>query len=922
MTPERLAQVEGLFHRVLECDPIEQIGILAGADPELRREVEALLSSEKDASRHLRDVVNAEAATATTVDANEPRTGAVFGPYRLLQLLGEGGMGEVWLAEQKQPVRRRVALKLVKAGMSTREVIARFESERQALALMNHPAIAKAFDAGSTPQGTPYFVMEYVAGLPLTIYCDNHRLSTHERLELFNRVCDGVQHAHQKAIIHRDLKPSNILVTEVDGQPAPRIIDFGVAKALGQKLTDQTLFTRVGTLVGTPEYMSPEQALSFGEDIDTRTDVYSLGIILYELLVGEPPLDLHKIAIQEFLRRLREEEPSKPSAKVREQNPVTASEVAGKRQTEPFALAKQMRGDLDAITLKALEKDRSRRYGSPADLAADVARYLKQEPVTAIAASRVYRARKFAHRHRAALLAFAAFLLVLVAAVFVSMWEATQAEQAKRVALEERDRANAEADTERAIDSFLRNDLLGQANPVIQSRVDTTADPNLTVRAALDRAAVQISTAFKDKPIVEAAVQETLGNAYVQLGLFTKGRQHLQRALALRRNALGPDSPPTLDSMSDIAWDLLRFEHKYAEAQSILENVLDKRRRVLGENHFDTLRTMVNLGGLNRLQGKLSRSELLLTEAIKGFERLGDPSAWPALAARNDLALLYERQRRIADAETLFNMVLEEYRRQVGQEHPSFLNTSNNLAVLYREQGMFERAEPLLKEVVRVRRRILGDEHSETQRAVYDLALLYKYESRYKDAEQLMLTVLDVRKRVLGPEDDATLNAMNNLGQIYYAEGSYSKADVVLTEALRIQRRIGRAVIATLLSLASLRLEQHKYLLAEKIARETETALEGKKSNQWVRGACQVLLGASLAGQRKYATAESLLLSGYQDSLQYENANPSAGSRLRLQKYESWIVQLYRAWGKPHPAEEWQRRLDATSVRRDSKIRR
>ncbi len=329
--------------------------------------------------------------------------GTVIGHYRLLQKIGEGGMGEVWLAEQKEPVRRRVALKLVKAGMNTREVIARFESERQALALMDHPAIAKVLDAGSTPQGAPYFVMEYVAGVPITDYCDNHRLDTRQRLELFMRVCEGVQHAHQKAIIHRDLKPSNILVTEVDGRAAPKIIDFGVAKALTQKLTADTMFTRVGALVGTPEYMSPEQANSSGEDIDTRTDVYSLGIIFYELLAGAPPIELRKVAFEEFLRRLREEEPRKPSTKIRTQDPATSTEVARKRQTEPLALARQMRGDLDSIALKALEKDRSRRYGSPSDFAADIGRYLRNEAVLAVAPSAAYRARKFARRYRAAL---------------------------------------------------------------------------------------------------------------------------------------------------------------------------------------------------------------------------------------------------------------------------------------------------------------------------------------------------------------------------------------------------------------------------------------------------------------------------------------------------------------------------------------
>ncbi|HXJ92006.1 MAG TPA: serine/threonine-protein kinase [Terriglobia bacterium] len=342
--------------------------------------------------------------------------GALIGRYRLLQKIGEGGMGEVWLAEQKEPVSRRVALKLVKRGMNTREVIARFESERQALALMDHPAIARVLDAGSTPQGAPFFVMEYVAGVPITAYCDNHQLGTRRRLELFVRVCEGVQHAHQKAIIHRDLKPSNILVTEVDGRPAPKIIDFGVAKALTQKLTANTMFTRVGEMVGTPEYMSPEQANSSGEDIDTRTDVYSLGIIFYELLAGAPPLELRQIAFEEFLRRLREDDAPKLSTKIRTQDPATSTELARKRQTEPLALAKEMRGELDSIALKALEKDRARRYVSPFEFAADIGRYLNNEAVQAVPPSGMYRARKFARRHRAAFATACAFVLVLVAA--------------------------------------------------------------------------------------------------------------------------------------------------------------------------------------------------------------------------------------------------------------------------------------------------------------------------------------------------------------------------------------------------------------------------------------------------------------------------------------------------------------------------
>ena len=319
--------------------------------------------------------------------SEQPGEGSVIGPYHLLYPIGRGGMGEVWLAEQKEPVRRAVALKLIKAGMDTREVVTRFESERQALALMDHPAIAKVFDAGSTPQGRPYFVMEYVNGVPITHYCDKHKLSMRQRLELFMAVCDGVQHAHQKAILHRDLKPSNILVSEVDGKPAPRIIDFGVAKATAQKLTADTMYTRVGAIIGTPGYMSPEQADSAGADVDTRTDVYSLGVVLYELLVGALPQDFRKTTPDEFARRLRDED----VLRAQHQAAYAAASRSGLRRSNRGAdaptLARQLRGDLDAITLKALEKDRARRYATPSELAADVGRYLRNEPIVARPAS-------------------------------------------------------------------------------------------------------------------------------------------------------------------------------------------------------------------------------------------------------------------------------------------------------------------------------------------------------------------------------------------------------------------------------------------------------------------------------------------------------------------------------------------------------
>jgi non-specific serine/threonine protein kinase/serine/threonine-protein kinase len=557
--------------------------------------------------------------------------GTAVGRYHLLHKIGEGGMGEVWLAEQKVPVRRRVALKLVKAGMNSREVIARFESERQALALMDHPAIAKVLDAGSTPEGTPYFVMEYVPGVAITTYCDNHRLSTRDRLELFIHVCEGVQHAHQKAIIHRDLKPSNILVTEVDGHPAPKIIDFGVAKALTQKLTADTMFTRVGAMIGTPEYMSPEQALSSGEDIDTRTDVYSLGIVFYELLAGRPPIELHKIAFDEFLRRLREDDPPKPSTKFRTQDPATSTDLARKRHTEPPALTKQLQGDLDAITLRALEKERSRRYATPTELAADIGRYLRDEPVLARSGNAAYRARKYMLRHRLAIAAAATVLLLLASFAVV------QAVQLRRIKRESEQRAR--------ITDFMTN-MFNVSNP---SEARGNA---ITAREILDKASKEIDTGLAKDPEIQAQMMSVMGNVYQGLGLYHRARPLLERAAEIRSRVLGPKNAETLRSKNDLAM-ILRYEDHYQESEKLARETLEIERRVLGPQHPDTLRSMTTLAGAIAEQGRVAESEKLDRETLEIQRRVLGPENKDTLESMNDLAVDLYMEGRPAEAEKL-----------------------------------------------------------------------------------------------------------------------------------------------------------------------------------------------------------------------------------------------------------------------------
>ncbi len=820
--------------------------------------------------------------------------GTVVGRYYLRQKIGEGGMGEVWLAEQKEPVHRQVALKLVKAGMNTREVIARFESERQALALMEHPAIAKVFDAGSAVLGVPYFVMEYVAGVPITAYCDDHRLNTNQRLELFMRVCEGVQHAHQKAIIHRDLKPSNILVMEVDGKPTPKIIDFGVAKALGQKLSADIMFTRLGALVGTPEYMSPEQANSSGGDIDTRTDVYALGIILYELLAGVRPIELQTMPLEEFLRRLREEEPERPSTKIRTQDQATSSEVAFKRQTAPATLAKQMRGDLDSIVLKALEKDRSRRYGSPSDLAADIGRYLRNEAVLAVPPSTAYRARKFARRYRAALATAAAFVLVLIAAAGISIRQSIK--------------ANREAAVAQAVNDFLQNDLLSQASAATQSASKAKPDPDLKVRTALDRAAVRIAGKFDRQPEVEAAIRETIGQTYIDLGLYPEARKHLERALDLYRRELGAENPKTLATMRSLA-NTAAHQGKYPEAEALHNQALQITRRVLGPNHPDTLSSLNDLATVYYLQGKYPQAVSLHSQTLAIRRHLLGPDHPDTLRSMNSLANDYKGQGKYAQAEALHSQTLEIERRVLGPEHPETLTSMTNLANTYRSQGKYAQAEALHSETLEIERRLLGPEHPDTLAVMINLANTYLAQGKYAKAEALEGQTLEIGRRVLGPEHPYTLNLLSNMATMYQRQGKYDKAETFAAQSLVGQRHtVGAENPDTMVAAAELALaylSQGKFTESERLAREAVEFDRKKRPDDWQRFRAESLLGASLAGQKKYAEAEPLLLEGYQGMV-IRKERIEVPDWYHLNRAHEWIVQLYQDWGKPAQAAEWK----------------
>ncbi|PWU09954.1 MAG: hypothetical protein C5B51_05255 [Terriglobia bacterium] len=944
MELERLRQIETLFHVARELDKGRQADFLreaCGADDALRAEVESLLGHQDEAQDFIESPAMEQAARALARDKDLTEAMTADGAaspsdridhYRVIRLLGQGGMGEVWLAEQEEPVRRRVALKLVKAGMNTREVIARFESERQALALMEHPAIAKVLDAGATPLGTPYFVMEYVAGVPITSYCDDRRLSTKERLELFVRVCEGVQHAHQKAIIHRDLKPSNILVTEVDGRPAPKIIDFGIAKALTQRLTEQTLFTRVGALVGTPEYMSPEQALSSGEDIDTRTDVYSLAIVLYEMLTGTPPIELRKIALDEFLRRLRREDPPKPSTRIRGGDRAALSETARNRRSEPGLLAKQLRGDLDAIVLKALEKDRGRRYGSAAELAADIGRHLRNEPVMAVAPSAAYRARKFAGRHRAALATAAAFALVLIAAAAISIAQSI--------------RANRQAAVAQVVSDFLQNDLLAQASSTNQGGAGTRPDPHLEVRTALDRAAARIAGKFDRQPEVEAAIRDTMARTYMRLDLYAEARTQAERALELERRVLGPNQPKTLRTTAVLGY-IVRSQGRYEESESLFRQALDRQRTALGPEHADTLYSMFGLANVYYREGKYEQAGALYSQLLEIQRRVLGPEHTNTLLSMNGLAIAYYLQAKYMQAEALDKQALEIQRRVLGPEHPNTLFSMNSLANDYAAQGRYAEAEPLFTQSLDIKRRVLGPEHSETVLTMTNLGNNLAESGKYAEAEKLLRQTLEIERRVLGPEHDDTLRCMDGLAQTYAWHAAYTSAQAIFSEALEKSRRVfgpehpqtltlmansasayqrqGQYTLAEMRAaqalggrrrrlggdhpdtidaaglLALTYVSEGKFEQAEPLAREALDFYRKKQPDDWQRFRAASLLGASLTGERKYAEAEPLLVGGYQGMLERK---PRMGvpDEYHLDLAREWVTRLHQVWRPPETA--------------------
>ncbi len=718
-----------LFEQALELEGDARRLFLHGIAeraPDLEPRIRALLAA------HERPELCPVTLDSPALRPPEPQK---IGPYRLLERLGEGGMGIVYVAEQMEPVRRKVALKLIKGVTYSREALGRFHSERQALALMSHPNIARILDAGSTGDGRPFFVMEYVPGALLLEYCDQRRLSIDQRLELFIQVCEAVQHAHQKGVIHRDLKPSNILVEEADGKATPKVIDFGVAKMLYQRLSDITLHTRLGGFVGTPGYVSPEQAQGSGLDVDTRADVYSLGALLYELLTGLRPFDFQSAPLGEIQQTLASRDPKPPSTRI--QSDKEAGHRASCRLTDPDSLVRHLRGDLDWITLKALEKDRTRRYGGAFELAADLRRYRAHEAITARPPSTVYQLSRFVRRH-ALLLAVAC--LALLALVIGTIGTSVGMIRARQ----EAERARVHAAIADEVNAFLNDDLLAAVAPGRQG-ID------VTMREVLDKAAQNVEGRFSDQPMVEASLRRTIGRTYSSLGVLAAAEPHLLRSLELFSRHLGPQAAVTRALHLELG-TLYRGQGRLDDAEKALEGAWGK--------------------GLSKLAAV----------EVESVDELG-------LSAIEELAIIRQQAGHYRQAEELFLRVHGDRKALLGQEHPDTMRVLARLAIVYRYTKRWQEAEKIHREVVAFNRAHYGDEHPRTVNAINRFASLYLGWGRTEEAEKLLREGLGPSRRILGDEHPSTLIMVNNLGWLYLKQGRYEESEKLLLENLEVKRR-------------------------------------------------------------------------------------------------------------------------------------
>jgi serine/threonine protein kinase len=959
LTPERYHEIKRVFAEACRLEAGQRAAYLDQAcagDAELRAEVEGLLHHDEK-SLPIRPRVSAAAALGLDrMDAGaaagssalagfQPAPEQVperIGEFRIIGKIGQGGMGVVYEAEQDHP-RRRIALKVIRPGVASGQVLRRFQLEAQVLGRLQHPGIAQVYEAGTAQVETsggltveqPFFAMEFVRGKPLNEHLEATPLGTRQRLELFAKVCDAVQHAHQKGVIHRDLKPGNILVDE-SGQP--KILDFGVARLTDADVQVTTLQTDVGQLIGTIPYMSPEQVAGDSRELDTRSDVYALGVVCYQLLTGRLPYDLQGKTIPEAARSIAEEDPVRLSS-----------------------VNRVFRGDLDTIVAKALEKDKNRRYQSASDLAADVRRYLSDQPISARPATTVYQLRKFARRNKAlvggVLVAFVALLIGIIGttsqairatherdraqgAETLAEQRFEQAEDARKLAEQRHSEALAETARATAFGDFLAR-MLEQIKPEVALGRDVAL-----LRAVLDEAADDIQTELAEHPDVQASIHHVIGTVYRSISVYDQAEQHLQAAYDLRVQHLGESDPETLASLAGLAevrWNQGRLD----EAEAMYERLIASYADTLGDAHRETLIARYSLAGVLKDSGRLDEAEQELRDVVALMQTHLSEQDDALLDAMNGLALLAVERGQLDEAEQLLRTLVQRWTDSRGPRHPKRLRALRNLATIVKERGDLAEAEELTREALELGREVFGEDHHDTIQAKINLASLLRERGQLDEAEPLAREALEQAMRVLGPEHPDTLKAISHLGITLRLAGKFDEAQTLLEDAVALSEKLygphDPRTLNSLSSLAGLLYEQRKLEEAETIMRRVVDGLReahGESSSQtvaamnnlglllvelgkleeaektlqtvirltdqaappghWFRWTARVSYGECLVKMKRFEEAEQLLLECYAGL-----TSTLGPEHYRTRDAAEKLVTLYEAWGRPEEAAKY-----------------
>jgi serine/threonine protein kinase/tetratricopeptide (TPR) repeat protein len=881
MNPERWRRIDELFRTVADHPTAEREAHLTrvcGGDEELRREVLELLAHEPPDS-FLHDQIK-HTALAVTAETPDELLGQHIGPYRLTGLLGRGGMGAVYEAvRDDQQFDQRVALKLIKRGMDSEFVRQRFLRERQILAALDHPCIARLFDGGTTADGRPYFVMEFVAGQPITEYCRQHELSLAAKLKLFRAVCGAVQHAHQKLVVHRDLKPSNIMVApatdgKADGKEGtPKLLDFGIAKLLTPDISEAHTRTETAVRLMTPEYASPEQVR--GGTITTATDVYALGVVLYELLTGRRPYQFDTYAPLEIEHAICDTEAARPS------------EAVG----QSLALGRQLTGDLDNIVMMAMRKEPERRYSSVEKFSEDIRRYLDGLPVTARADTFNYRAGKFVRRHKVGV-AFVVTVLLMLAGVAITMTA-----QAARIA-RERDRANLAAATAEAATQSLVS-------------VFEFADPGksrgnpITAKELLDQGAEKVMRELKDQPAVQARLMDTIGGLYQSIGVQDRAQLLLEEALKLRRQTLGAEHADVADSLHHLA----RLAHQkgdFAGSETLFREALALRRKLLGTEHTDVADTMNGLGVLLLDRGNLGEADPLLREALALRRRKLGQEHKDVAESFNGLGRLLSKQGKFAEAAEMYGQALALYRKLFGEEHPYVAANLNTRAAMLHELGDYDGAEPLFREALALNRKLLGAEHPDIVSSLANLASLLQDKRQYEEAEQLYRQAVELRRKLFGENHPNLTITMNNLATLLKDKGDLAEAEALFRQTLALRRRLlgetHTETATTIGNLGGVYFDKGQYGEALRLYRQAfDIYLKLLQPDHWMVNRTRSQIGGCLTRLKRFREAEEQLLTAHA-GLKTARGEEHALTR----KTVSRLIELYDAWGKPDQAAPYR----------------